>query len=126
MKMLMTLLSVLLMNVQAFSSDTAKFIEKKGPVVIEVYTKHSSEKEVLQKVKTTLLMHKFIIDGSMGESSFTAKRTTGAEADYYVADVMVEKQESRFKTTISFIKIGTGLLKLQKVADKVKTELENN
>lgn len=94
------------------------------PVTIEVVTKHSSVSDALLAAKAALLKQKFILDGTMGEKTFTAKRTTGAKADYYIADVTAAMEGAKTKLTISFVKVGTGLLKLRKVADAVKAEME--
>lgn len=96
----------------------------KDPVKIEVTTKHSSYEDALKAAKDALLKEKFIVTAGMQEKSFTATRTTNAKADYYVADVTAEKTGGKIELTISFVKIGTGLLKLQKVADAVKADLE--
>lgn len=94
------------------------------PVALEVTTKYTSVSEALQATKKALLMQSFIIEGTIQETSFTAKRTTNAQADYYVADVTATLKDGAVVITITFIKVGTGLLKLQKVADAIKTELE--
>lgn len=39
-------------------------------------------------------------------------------------DAEAKKSDNKIKITISFVKVGTRLLKLQKVADAVKAELE--
>lgn len=96
----------------------------KDPIKIEVITKHSTLEDALKAAKDALLKEKFIATNGVQEKSFTATRTTGAKADYYVADVAAEKAGGKIKLTISFVKVGTGLLKLQKVADAVKAELE--
>lgn len=106
------------------TSQGKSHMDKKGPVVIEVETNHKTVQEALQATKTILLTHKFIVQDGLQEASFTAKRTTGAEADYYIADVSVKRSGETNTITITFIKVGTGLLKLSKVADKVKAELE--
>ena len=36
------------------------------------------------------------------------------KADYYVADVTVAKAEGKIKLTFTFVKVGTGLLRLRK------------
>lgn len=95
----------------------------KDPVVIEVTTDHATIKEALVAAKMELLKEKFILQGGIQESSFTAQRSTGADADYYVADVMAEMADGKVKLTITFVKVGTGLLKLEKVADKIKGAL---
>lgn len=96
----------------------------KDPIKIEVITKHTSFEEALKATKDALLKEKFVATNGIQEKSFTATRTTNAKADYYVADVSAEKTDGKIKITISFVKVGTGLLKLQKVADAVKTDLE--
>ena len=80
--------------------------------------------DALMATKNALLAQKFIAANGIQEKSFTAIRTTWSKADYFVADVTATKADGKIKITISFVKIGTGLLKLQKVADAVKSELE--
>jgi len=125
MKKTKFILLAFLMVLISFSSLNAK--NKKhaaDPVTIEVVTKHISISDALMAAKTALLKQKFILDGTMGEKTFTAKRTTGAKADYYVADVTASMDGGKTKLSISFVKVGTGLLKLKKVADAVKADLE--
>ena len=74
--------------------------------------------------KTALLAQKFITSNGIQQNSFTATRTTMSKADYYVADVTATKKDGKIKLTISFVKVGTGFLRLQKIADEVKAELE--
>ncbi|HEX7756232.1 MAG TPA: hypothetical protein VF421_12850 [Niabella sp.] len=95
----------------------------KDPIVIEILTGYTTADEALQATKKALLNQKFITD-EVQKTGFTAKRTTGARADYYVADVATKEEKGKIKVIISFVKVGTGLLKLQKVADAVKAELE--
>ncbi|MBZ4192666.1 hypothetical protein [Niabella beijingensis] len=103
---------------------TTTMTRSADPVVIEVVTKHTSISDALLAAKAALLKQKFILDGTMGETTFTAKRTTGSHADYYVADVTGKLDGGKTKLTISFVKVGTGLLKVQKMANAVKVELE--
>lgn len=112
-------LFTLLIGVTAFSRNTAK-----DPIVIEVTTKHQSMDDALQAAKAALLKQKFVATDGIQKSGFTATRTTGSKADYYVADVTVKGESGKIKVTISFIKVGTGLLNLKKVTDAVKEELE--
>jgi len=95
----------------------------KDPVVIEINTNFKTVKEALIATKTALMKQKFVPSGGMGESGFTATRTTGSKSDYYTADVMADKDGDQVKVTITFIKSGSGLLKLSKVAEEVKAEL---
>lgn len=95
------------------------------PVVIEVISNKSAVGEALQSAKTVLMGSKFIAANGVQESSFTATRTTGAKADYYVADVSAAKENGKVKLTISFVKVGTGLLSLKKVAAEIKQKLED-
>lgn len=122
------LMVVLFMPVfSAFSSTTpAGFLNSsyKDPVVIEVITKHTSVEDALVAAKTALLAQKFITSNGIQQNSFTATRTTMSKADYYVADVTATKKDGKIKLTISFVKVGTGFLRLQKIADEVKAELE--
>lgn len=111
----------------AFSNTTpACFLNSsyKDPVVIEVITKHNSVEDALVAAKTALLAQKFITSNGIQQNSFTATRTTMSKADYYVADVTATKKDGKIKLTISFVKVGTGFLRLQKIADEVKAELE--
>ncbi|ANH82489.1 hypothetical protein A8C56_17285 [Niabella ginsenosidivorans] len=95
----------------------------KDPIVIEVLTNYTAADAALQAAKDALLKQKFIATSSIQKTGFTATRTTNARADYYVADVTVKEEKGKTKITISFVKVGTGLLKLQKVADAVKADL---
>ncbi|SIO51335.1 hypothetical protein [Chitinophaga niabensis] len=95
----------------------------KEPIVIEATTKHKNTEEALQATKTILLAEKFITQ-EMQKKGFTATRTTGAKADYFVADVTASEADGKVKVTISFVKVGTGLLNLKKVAERVKEKLE--
>lgn len=97
---------------------------KKDPIVVQITTNHTTVKEALVATKIALMKQRFVPAGGIGESGFTATRTTGAKADYYTADVMAEQAEGGIKITVTFIKSGSGLLKLQKVADDLKEELE--
>ena len=80
--------------------------------------------DALLAAKNALLAQKFIAANGIKKASFTSTRTTGSKADYYVADVTATIVNGKIKLTISFVKVGTGFLKLQKVADAVKSELE--
>lgn len=95
----------------------------KDPVVVEINTNYKTVKEALIAAKTALMKQKFVPSGGMGESGFTATRTTGSKSDYYTADVMADKDGDIIKLTITFIKSGSGLLKLSKVAEEIKAEL---
>ena len=123
-----TLTLLLLLTFSAFSNTTIRpesgKIFGKDPVVIVVLMKDKDISNALLAAKTALLQNKFIVTESMQAASFTAKRTTGAHADYYVADVTAVATDGKIKLTVTFIKFGTGFLKLQKIADAVKAELE--
>jgi len=95
----------------------------KDPIIVEVQTKHKNIEDALQATKTILLAEKFITQ-EMQKKGFTATRTTGAKADYFVADVTAGEVNGQVKITISFVKVGTGLLNLKKVAERVKEKLE--
>lgn len=95
----------------------------KDPVIVEITTNYKTVKEALVATKTSLLKRKFIPSGGMGESGFTATRTTGSKSDYYTADVMADLDGDHVKVTITFIKSGSGMLKLKNVAEEVKDEL---
>jgi hypothetical protein len=99
------------------------FASSKDPIVIEAVTRHSSIEEALQSCKTILLGERFITR-EMQKKGFTATRTTGSKADYFVADVAATEENGRAKITITFVKVGTGFLNLNKVAEKVKAKLE--
>lgn len=98
-------------------------IQAKGPVTVEIETQFKTIKEATMAAKTALMNQKFIPNGPIQEGQFTATRTTGSKADYYTADVVVEDRSGKIVVTITFIKSGTGLLKLQKVADQIKLDL---
>lgn len=116
MKPLVFLLSFLTIAVSTFAGS-------KDPIVIEVVTKHKTIEDALLATKTILLSKKFITQ-EMQKKSFTATRTTMAKADYFVADVTASEEGGKVKVTISFLKVGTGLLNLKKVAEEVKQQLE--
>lgn len=97
--------------------------QAKGPVKVEIETQFKTIKEATMAAKTALMNQKFIPNGPVQDGQFTATRTTGSKADYYTADVVVEDRSGKIVVTITFIKSGTGLLKLQKVADQVKMDL---
>ena len=116
-----------MMTIPVFSKTHTSFLLNnmlKAPIVVEVNTKYTSMEEALMAAKNALLAQKFIAANGIQKSSFTSTRTTGSKADYYVADVTGTMVDGKVKLTISFVKIGTGFLKLQKVADAVKLELE--
>ncbi|HEY8958129.1 hypothetical protein [Chitinophaga sp.] len=94
------------------------------PIIIEVKSNKATVSEALQAAKSVLLESKFVAANGIQESSFTATRTTGAKADYYVADVSATTENGKVKLTITFTKIGTGLLSLRKIAAEVKSKLE--
>ncbi|PWS33206.1 hypothetical protein [Pedobacter paludis] len=122
MKKLLFLIPVVLLLTTSFANAFAWAV--KDPVVIEVATKHTSVGDALQAVKTALLKQKFIATDGVQKTGFTATRTTGAKADYYVADVTAKGENGKIKVTISFVKVGTGMLRLQKVAEAVKEDVE--
>lgn len=98
----------------------------KKQLTIELPVKNKSIKEALILTKNTLLDEKFIVSGSFKDSSFITKRTTGSKADYYIADVVVFEKNGNSYIKVSFISIGEGLLNLEKVALKVKTNFVLN
>ncbi len=99
------------------------FAAAKDPIVIQVITKYQDIEESLQAAKSILLGEKFITQ-EIQEKNFTATRTTGSKADYYVADVTASQTEGNVTVTVTFVKVGTGLLSLKKVAERVKEKLE--
>jgi hypothetical protein len=126
MKTRMTkLILLLLISISAFSKTKTEFTKGKDPIIIEVITNETSIPDALLATKNELLKYKFIATNGMQLESFTATRTTGSHADYYVADVTAKKSNGKVIITITFVKIGTGLLQLQKIADKVKVDMEN-
>ena len=118
MKKFATILTtLLLLSVSTFSKS-------KDPIVIEVITKFTSIDDALIATKDILLSNKFVATGGIQKTTFTATRTTGSRSDYYVADVTASVVDGKVKITVSFVKFGSGLLKLKKVAGDVKEELE--
>lgn len=115
-----TILSLCLILLGVFSYSTI-LAGKQTEVVIE--TSFKTAREATLAAKKALMNHKFIPNGGMTDNGFTATRTTGSKSDYYTADVMTEDKGGKMVVTITFIKSGTGLLKLQKVADEIKVEL---
>ncbi len=99
------------------------FAASKDPIIIEVITKHKNTEEALLACKSILLGEKFIAQ-EMQKKTFTATRTTGSKADYFVADVTATEANGSVKIAVTFVKVGTGLLNLKKVADRVKAKLE--
>jgi hypothetical protein len=93
------------------------------PLKIEAATKYTKAEDALNAAKDALLAKKFITQ-EMQPARFTATRTTGAKADYYTADVSATQADGKITLKITFIKSGTGLLNLKKVAAEVKKELE--
>lgn len=108
---------------KTFSAFLLLLAFAKDPIV-EVQTKHKNIEDALQATKTVLLAEKFITQ-EMQKKGFTAIRTTGAKADYFVADVTAGEINGQIKITISFVKVGTSLLNLKKVAERVKEKLES-
>lgn len=104
-------------------ATTCVFAAAKDPIVIEVVTKQKNVEDALQATKTILLGEKFITQ-EVQKKGFTATRTTGSKADYFVADVTATEANGSVKITVSFVKVGTGLLNLKKVAGRVKAKLE--
>ncbi len=94
------------------------------PIVIEVISKQTTIEDALTAAKNVLLANKFIATNGIQNNTFNATRTTGSKADYYVADVTASKDGEKIKLSITFVKIGSGLMSLKKVAEKVKKALE--
>jgi hypothetical protein len=105
-----------------FITTTHIFAAAKDPIIVEVVTKHKNIEEALQATKTILLGEKFITQ-EIQKKNFTATRTTGSKADYFVADVAATDVSGNVKITVTFVKVGTGLLNLKKVAERVKAKL---
>ncbi|MGO4294981.1 hypothetical protein [Chitinophaga sp. RAB17] len=99
------------------------FARTGDPIVIEAVTKYTTMEKALDAAKDVLLSKKFITQ-EMQQTRFTATRTTGAKADYYTADVAATQADGKVTLKITFIKSGTGLLSLKKVAAEVKEKLE--
>ncbi len=92
--------------------------------MIEVVAKQKSIEEALTTVKTVLLQKKFISANGIQKNSLNAIRTTMSKADYFVADATATQSDGKITVSITFVKVGTGLLNLKKVAAEVKAELE--
>lgn len=118
-----TLAILLLVSTLSTVAVAAKAL-KADPVVIEVTLKGATIESALEKAKNVLLENKFITTNGIQKTSFNATRTTGSKADYYVADVTAAKDGDKVKLTITFVKVGTGLMSLKKTAEKVKQKLE--
>ncbi|MBX2910110.1 MAG: hypothetical protein KF706_10800 [Chitinophagales bacterium] len=95
----------------------------KAPIVVEIVTNHPSTEAALAAAKTALLNENFISQGGIQNNAFTATKTTGSKADYYVADVTAAGTTGSISLTITFVKVGTGFLKLETVAQKIKAAL---
>lgn len=117
--LLLSLFAFVLFAVQARAA-----LPVKDPIVIEVVTRYTNTEEALTATKNILLGKKFITANGIQKTTFTATRTTGAKADYYVADVTASDEGGKIKITISFVKVGTGLLNLKKIAQQVEEELK--
>ena len=102
---------------------THLFAAAKDPIVIEVVVKQKNIEDALKATKTILMGEKFIAQ-EMQKKGFTATRTTGSKADYFVADVVAADVNGTVKITVTFVKVGTGLLNLKKVSERVKAKLE--
>ena len=128
---LTTCLSLIAIRARAFTtnpifenSPTTKEMILGSPVILDVLTNYKTIKEALLATKMALMEQKFIATNGIQETSFTAKRTSGSHADYYIADVMASKlEDGTINVTITFMKIGSGMLKLSKVSRKVKAKL---
>jgi hypothetical protein len=119
-------LILLFLNVNFASANVkCKSDLDKGPVIIEVVTNHDTVKAALMAVKSILLQEKFISENGIGENGFTAKRTTGSDSDYYIADVMAEMENEKTKVTITLVKVGTGMKSMKKLGQKLKEKLES-
>lgn len=114
------LLTVGIFGVQTLSAE----VWRKDPIIVEVSSKSATIEEALATAKSVLLANKFISENGIQKNSLSATRTTGAKADYYVADVTGVKEGDKVKLTITFVKVGTGLMNLKKVAEKIKKEIE--
>ena len=127
-KITATLTVFLLLTISAFSKTTIPMFKELhigiDQIIIEVIAKDTTIEAALIAAKKALIKSKFIATTGMQNSSFIATRTTVSCSDYYVADVSATKAEGKVKLTISFIKIGSGLFRLQKMADEVNVELE--
>lgn len=122
---LLILLTLLIFSGFSKASKALLLNERsKDPIIIEVLTKYITVEEALIATKDVLLKEKFIATNGIQKTTFTATRTTASKADYYIADVTATEVDGKIKITISFLKFGTGLLKLKKVAEEVKAELE--
>jgi hypothetical protein len=93
------------------------------PIVIEAVTKHTTIEKALEAAKDVLLTKKFITQ-QIQSTRFTATRTTDSRADYYTADVSATQADGKVTVKITFVKSGTGLMNLKKLAAAVKEKLE--
>lgn len=91
----------------------------KDPIIVELTTNFKTVKEACLATKKILIEQKFIPNGPITDGAFTATRTTGAKQDYYTADVVAEQVGDKVKVTITLLKVGTGLLRLKKVAEEL-------
>lgn len=106
-----------------FAKKNAEYKDLKDPVFIEVYTRYESIEDALREIKTLLLNEKFITENGIVDSGFTAKMTTGSKADYYIADVTAVAESGKIKVNITFIKVGTGLKSMKKLAEKIEEKI---
>lgn len=95
----------------------------KAPITIEVTTDYTDMDEALQAASAALRAEEFILDGAIGARGLMAKRTTAAEADYYVVDVSASEAEGRVVLNLTFVKFGSGTLNLEEVAARVEQAL---
>ena len=95
----------------------------KAPITIEVTTDYTDMDEALQAARAALQAEEFVLDGAVGARGLMAKRTTAAEADYYVVDVSASEEEGRVVLSLTFVKFGSGPLELEDVAARVAEAL---
>ena len=126
-KVTTTLTVLLLLTISAFSKTVMSASSKMGKdnIVIQFIAKDTSIEAALVSAKNALLKSKFIALDCIQRTSFTATRTTVSPADYYVADVTASKTEHKVNIIITFVRVGTGLLNLKKVAEEIKVALES-
>jgi len=98
-------------------------VAQNGPVTVEVTTRYTDRAEALEAAKTALATDEFVIDGSMGERGFMAKRTTDSEAVYYVGDISASEQDGKVALTIVLIAFGEGDVNLQEVGQRLEKAL---
>ena len=129
MKTISCLIAVVLLPFYVFSFNVL-FVENANSSSTDLeITMGSLEKEKCFDIaKKALLKENFLLSDTM-KDSFTAKRTTNSDSDYYIALVSYTKNKESV-LTISFKRVGTGLLNFKKLSSRIeqniKSETESN